>query len=377
MEAVTVTDLETELREAMRATVAGARPPRNLMELLRRRRRRHRARQLAISAAAGAVIVAAVPTSLALLSSGGRPAGGAGSATISAPASAKQTAPARHPGQPRPPRGWARHRDGAGDYIDTPAGWHVTSRAALVEPVVRWVIGTGPVRSGGGCAPTVALRQMPADGALLQLIEYGGSGGQAYDFPPRDGRLGLGPLGGPMECWGIKTHLLLFQDGGRYFQVQTVFGANAPAWLRAQMTRSLNTLHIAPLPASQQPAALCRAGQWTYCPQAAWVNQVLSRAHVINLGNQGTRAIFGGTGRRSFAVWTTPRRGGLPGNRCRSVSGTRVCRAGNLLVWSVHGLWLWLKPALSPYTTPPTRAGLPADQALRRLVRAARTTPAR
>ncbi len=185
-----MTDLETELREAMRATVAGARPPRNLMELLRRRRRRHRARQLAISAAAGAVIVAAVPTSLALLSSGGRPAGGAGSATISAPASAKQTAPARHPGQPRPPRGWARHRDGAGDYIDTPAGWHVTSRAALVEPVVRWVIGTGPVRSGGGCAPTVALRQMPADGALLQLIEYGGSGGQAYDFPPRDGRLG-------------------------------------------------------------------------------------------------------------------------------------------------------------------------------------------
>ncbi len=325
-----MTDLETELREAMRATVAGARPPRNLMELLRRRRRRHRARQLAISAAAGAVIVAAVPTSLALLSSGGRPAGGAGSATISAPASAKQTAPARHPGQPRPPRGWARHRDGAGDYIDTPAGWHVTSRAALVEPVVRWVIGTGPVRSGGGCAPTVALRQMPADGALLQLIEYGGSGGQAYDFPPRDGRLGLGPLGGPMECWGIKTHLLLFQDGGR-----------------------------------------------SYCPQAAWVNQVLSRAHVINLGNQGTRAIFGGTGRRSFAVWTTPRRGGLPGNRCRSVSGTRVCRAGNLLVWSVHGLWLWLKPALSPYTTPPTRAGLPADQALRRLVRAARTTPAR
>jgi len=46
-------------------------------------------------------------------------------------------------------------------------------------------------------------------------------------------------------------------------------------------------------------------------------------------------------------------------------------------VWSSHGLWLWLRPALSPYTTPPTRAGLPADQALRRLVQAARTTAAR
>ena len=105
------------------------------------------------------------------------------------------------------------------------------------------------------------------------------------------------------------------------------------------------------------------------------MNQVLSQAHVVNLGNQGTRAIFGGAGRRSFAVWTTAQRGGLPGNRCRSVSGTTVCRAGNLLVWSVHGLWLWLKPALSPDTTSPT-AGLPVEQALRRLVKAARATPA-
>lgn len=107
------------------------------------------------------------------------------------------------------------------------------------------------------------------------------------------------------------------------------------------------------------------------------MNQVLSRAHLVNLGNQGTRAIFGGTGRRSFAAWTTPQRGRLPGSRCRSVSGTRVCRTANLLVWTVHGLWLWLKPALPPDTTPPTRAGLPDEQALRRLVKAARATPAR
>lgn len=371
-----MTDLETELREAMRAAVAGARPPADLFQLLRHRRRRNRTRQLAISAATAAIVAAAVPASLALLSSGGRPASGAGSATISAPASARSGPSARQPEQPRPPRGWARHRDGAGDYIDTPAGWHVSSRGALAGPVVRWVIGTGPVRSGGGCAPTAALRQMPADGALFQVIEYD-STSSPYDFPPRRAPLSLGPLGGPYECWAVKTRLLRFGDGGRYFQVQTVFGAKAPASLRAQVTRSLNTLHIAPLPASQQPAAQCQAGQWTYCPQAAWVNQVLSKAHVVNLGNQGARAIFGGTGRQSFAVWTTPRRGPLPGNRCRSVAGTKVCRAGNRLVWSSHGLWLWLRPALSPYTTPPTRAGLPADQALRRLVKAARTTPTR
>ncbi len=212
---------------------------------------------------------------------------------------------------------------------------------------------------------------MPADGALFQLIEYGGSGTQPYTLPPRRGRLGLGPVGSPYECWGVKTHLMVFRDGGRYFQVQTVFGAKAPASLRAEVTRSLNTLHIAPLPAAKRPAALCQAGQWTYCPQAAWVNQVLSQADVINLGNQGTGAIFGGTGQRSFALWTTPRRGSVPGSPCRYVSGTKVCRAGNRLVWSVHGLWMWLKPALSPYSTPPTRPGLPTSRALRRLVKAA------
>jgi hypothetical protein len=369
-----VTDLETELREAMRATVAGARPPRDLMELVRRRRRRRRARQVAVSAAAAAVIVAVVPTSLALLRGGGRPATGARSEK---PASAKPAPPAKQHEQPPPPRGWARHRDGAGDYIDTPAAWHISSRAALAEPVVRWVIGTGPVRSAGGCAPTAALRRLPADGAVFQVIDYGGSVTEPYVFPPRRGRLAVGPLGGPYECWGVKTHLMVFQDGGRYFQVQTVFGAKAPASLRAEVTQSLNTLHIAPLPAGEQPAALCQAGQWTDCPQAAWVNQVLSNAHVISLGNQGTRAIFGGTGQRSFALWTTTRRGSLPGNQCRSVVGTKVCRAGNRLVWSAHGLWLWLEPALSPSSTPPTRPGLPSPRALRRLVTAAGTVRTR
>lgn len=368
-----MTDLETELQEAMRATVAGARPPRDLMELVRRRRR---SRQVAVSAAAAAVIVAAVPASLALLSGGGRPATGARSANASAPASAKPAPSAKQHEQP-PPRGWARHRDGAGDYIDTPAAWHISSRAALAEPVVRWVIGTGPVRSDGGCAPTAALRQLPAAGALFQVIDYGGSVGDPYIFPPRHGRLALGPVGGPYECWGVKTHLMLFQDGGRYFQVQTVFGAKAPASLRAEVTQSLNTLHIAPLPAGEQPAALCRAGQWTYCPQATWVNQVLSTAHVLNLGNQGTRAIFGETGQRSFALWTTTRRGSLPGNRCRTVVGTKVCRAGNRLVWSVHGLWLWLESALSPSSTPPIKPGLPSPPELRRLVEAAETVRTR
>src|SRR5262249_205266 len=64
-------------------------------------------------------------------------------------------------------------------------------------------------------------------------------------------------------------------------------------------------------------------------------------------------------GRRSFAVLTTRRRGGLSAIRCRSVSGTRVCKTRRGLVLRVHGLWLWLEPARSAYSTPPTRPGLP------------------
>jgi hypothetical protein len=370
-EGVAVTDLETELREAMIATVADARPPRDLMERVRQRRRRGRARRLTATAACGAVIVAAVPLSLALLRPGGHqhPAVGA---TTSAPASSSQTPPTPRDGRP-PPRGWVRHRDDAGDYIDTPAAWHVSTVSTLLEPVVRWVIGTGPV-PGSGCAPRAALRRLSADGMLFQVIEYSGVT-EPYSFPQRHGRLALGPIGGPFECWGVKTHLVVFQDGGRYFQVQTVFGARAPASLRAQVTRSLNTLHIAPLAANMQPAALCRAGEWTYCPQAVWVSRVLNKAHVLDLSNQGTRAIVGQAGRRSFAVLTTRRRGGLSAIRCRSVSGMKVCRTRRGMVLRVHGLWLWFEPARSAYSTPPPGPGLPTRQALRRLVVAARVLP--
>jgi hypothetical protein len=276
-----------------------------------------------------------------------------------------------------PPPGWVRHADGAGDFIDAPRGWHVSGLPALVAPAVLWVIGTGPVPNGGSCAPTAALRKLPAGGALVAVMEYVSVAGQAataepYTFPPRPRRLGLGSLGGPMECWGVRTHLLVFEDGGRYFQVQTVFGPTAPAAVRAQVKRSLNTLRIAPAPASEQPAALCRAGRWTYCPQATWVYQVIRAAHVIELGNLGTRAIAGLAGNRSFGLWTTKHRAGRLGGRCHLIAGTMVCRVGQRLAWRVHRLVLWVRPAASPYSTPPVGPGLPPASALRRLVEASR-----
>ena len=105
--------------------------------------------------------------------------------------------------------------------------------------------GTGPVPTGGSCAPTAALKVLPANGALFVLYEYPHAG-----FPPRPKHLHLGALGGPYECWGVKGYLITFEDGGRYFQAQVVFGPHAPASLRAEVNRSLNTLQVDPLPAS-------------------------------------------------------------------------------------------------------------------------------
>lgn len=105
--------------------------------------------------------------------------------------------------------------------------------------------GTGPIPTGGSCAPTAALKVLPANGALFVLYEYARAG-----FPPRPEHLHLGELRGPYECWGVKGYLITFEDGQRYFQAQVVFGPHAPASLRDEISRSLNTLQVDPLPAS-------------------------------------------------------------------------------------------------------------------------------
>ena len=364
-----MSEIETELRDALHAAVAGARPPVDLMELVHQRRSSRRSH-------------AAVGTMLVALAAAALVGGVLGGARTSAPREEPGTSPGpggshtRTPSQSPFPglRGWVRHTDSKGDSIGTPATWHVGAFPALAAPTVLWVVSTGPVPNGGRCAPTAALRKLPANGALFEVMEYVSLTAQRvsepYAFPPRGSKLGLGSNGGPYECWGVKTHLVVFQDGGRYFQVQTVFGRAASAALRKQVMRSLNTLHVAPLPAHEQPAALCHSGKWTFCSEAAWVYQVVSAARVTQLGNLGTRAISGLASNRSFALWTTGGGDSLTGSRCHHVPGTSACRVGQRIAWRVHGLIVWIESAASPYSTTPVRPGLPGRPALKRLIAA-------
>jgi hypothetical protein len=71
-----MTNFEQQLRDAMRAAVAGAQPPDSVMEKVRRRYRRRNARLAAASVAALAFLVAVVPVASALSGGDGRPAHG-------------------------------------------------------------------------------------------------------------------------------------------------------------------------------------------------------------------------------------------------------------------------------------------------------------
>ena len=227
----------------------------------------------------------------------------------------------------------------------------------------RW---DGACSDGRGLRPPAAL---PKDGALFTLQEYGAVD-EPYTFSPRPDQFVLGPLLGPFECFGVKAHEIEFQDGGRFIQVFAMFGADAPASLRQEVEQSLDSLQVNPLPPSAQPTADCGRGRWTSCPEAAWVYQVINRAHVVHLGHRGVQAILGVVGKRSFALWTTSSGQDVPSGQCRVVAGAKVCQVGTRLVWRAQGLLLWVEPAPSPYSSLRTTPALPAEAVLERLVRA-------
>jgi hypothetical protein len=360
-----VTDLEDRIRESLRD------PRRQLpvwpdpMPRIRRAGRRQRASQAAGIGLVTAVITAAVVVPLLALQS-----------QTGVPPASSTSGPGRAAATGSPPRGWIRHADSPGSgraYIDTPATWQVSTSSALAGPSVLWTIGTGRVPNGGSCGPTAALRALPADGVLFVVMEYGDAQGEPYTFPPRAGPLGLGPLAGPTECWGVPSYSTLFEDAGRYFQVQAAFGSKALASLYQQVTRSLNSLRVAPLAGAAQPTSLCRAGQWTYCPQAAWVYELINRAGVFHLGHRGTHAILGLAAKQSFAVWTSPNRP-TSLNQCSNIAKARVCRSGTRLTWTVQGLWILIRPADSPYSPVSASPGLPHGVVLARLIRASQAT---
>lgn len=137
-----------------------------------------------------------------------------------------------------------------------PDGWHATvglTRLSYPREVVT--LASFRPRRGEGCGPDRARRDMPADGALVFVIEYRPASGAVWSggvrrahFPARSRRIALprGPQHA-LECFGLG-HVLRFRDADRPLQVMVALGPKAGDARRRQVERVLNGLRFAPLP---------------------------------------------------------------------------------------------------------------------------------
>ena len=341
-------------------------PEPQLEQVIGRARRRRARRLLATGTIAGLVLVGlAVPFVLP------GPILGAGPATpVTTPPQPVTTPPSTQGlSLPAARPGWVWHTDQAsGVAVQAPKSWTFESGAmGLAAPKAQLALGTGPIPAGGDCAPRAAIQALPKDGALLWVLEYTG-GENPYEFPPRSATFDLGPLTGPMECVGERTHLVLFRQAGRFFQVHVMFGSRASASLRAEVATALSSF----TPESQRvsSAQSCRQGAWVYCPEAAWVFQIINRAGLFHWGNTG-QAIEAGPKNAKLDIRAT--RADPAGLQARYqpvtvADGVTVYGDRTQLAWEAQGFDLWIRPASY-------NAALPTGKALERLVKASLEVP--
>jgi hypothetical protein len=226
---------EDEIRSRLLAMVKDLAPPTDLAgQVLRSSRRR----RVSIGALVPLCLVAAVWGTGAVLADSSRnvppsPDGGVTSEGLQ-----------RH----RCPTGWMRHENGRGDLsICTPPNWTFQNEAAagLVSPAVEFAVGSWRFKPGGGCAPTKALRHVPPDGAFFYGFEYQSNNARtSTNFPRRPSHFKLGELGGPFECLGVRTYLILFRQNDRYFQVHVKLGHSADSKVRRLVLRSLDSIEL-------------------------------------------------------------------------------------------------------------------------------------
>jgi hypothetical protein len=360
-------DEDRSVGERLRAALVLVEPPpADLGGVVARARRRRASRLAATLAVAAVVLAAGVALPLTVLAPGGHE-------RLPAKPAPAPVAGARPATLPAPPPGWVWHRDAADRVaFQTPATWHVSADTGVnVVPKALFMAGTGPLPAGGECAPTRAIKALPRDGALFFVIEYKASQDiNPYMSPPRPDRLSLGPLLGPFECIGERTHLLLFRDANRFFQIHVLFGRDAPSSLRVAVLASLESFR--PEPATVSLAERCRR-QWVFCPEAAWAFRVTDRAGLFHWGNTGKAVQVGPWDpqdpSRRLEVWTT-RGGPLPPpgfDRVALVDGITVYGDGRRLLWRVQGLNVWVQ-AQRP-------SALPQGAVLAKLVRASLAIP--
>ena len=162
------------------------------------------------------------------------------------------------------PAGWRQHHaPDPGVHATIPDGWHLGDEPLTNSSHPREVLAlaTYPLQGGGnGGGPCVAaqpaLAPMPADGALIWLLEYRPARGDVWAdlprsrFPPRPdsfavarGDLQPGLCGAGL---GLGT---TFRDADRPFQLWLLFGERVSDARLTEVTQILDGLGFADLPA--------------------------------------------------------------------------------------------------------------------------------
>jgi hypothetical protein len=142
----------------------------------------------------------------------------------------------------------------SGGSVVLPAGWREIGRpiTGVIYPRQVFAAATYPIvfhRRPRSCFPKAALRQMPADGVLLQLIEYSPTDStrksvRVPDLPPRPHHFSYADATYAMlECAG-PSYKFDFEQRSRAFQAQVWFNRKTVGPRpRAEALQILNSFH--------------------------------------------------------------------------------------------------------------------------------------
>ncbi len=135
-----------------------------------------------------------------------------------------------------------------GVHAALPAGWHAAAQlTALTFPRELLTFASFPLRRGGSCGPTRALRDLGPRDALVTVLELGSRDGAHRRLPARPARLQLPrAAAGALECFGKPGSVVLLQDGRRRVQVVAILGARATPARRRAVERILDGVRLDP-----------------------------------------------------------------------------------------------------------------------------------
>jgi hypothetical protein len=260
----------------------------------------------------------------------------------------------------------ARH---ATDYTDpargvsatVPAGWHAAGPlTALAFPREVVTLASFPLRRGGSCGPDRALEGMPADGALVFVLEYRPrrgavwtSGTRRSSFPPRPAHLRL-PRSAPQtyECFRRPGYLLRFRDADRPLQIMVALGPRAAGTRRRAVELVLDGLRFTPLPPLPPD------------PYAGWPTLVDESGDSLRAPPRWTSLVAAIPRRlprpRTLFLTASHRLSGLPAGRGRRVGALPTPGVTPGLTQLPAGavvLWLTEERRGGPSATFPPRAG--------------------